>query len=43
MDLYAHIGPTLRRLLPWGEPSFDPATEMMRRLAEPTEPTEAEE
>jgi hypothetical protein len=23
----------VQRLVPWGEPTFDPATEMMQRLA----------
>jgi crotonobetainyl-CoA:carnitine CoA-transferase CaiB-like acyl-CoA transferase len=40
---YLHWLRKIQRLLPWGEPSFDPATEMMRRLAETTEPTEPPE
>jgi hypothetical protein len=40
---YLHWLRKIQRLLPWGEPSFDPATEMMRRLAETTEPPELPE
>jgi hypothetical protein len=30
---YLHWIRHVQRLVPWGEPTFDPATEMMRRLA----------
>jgi benzylsuccinate CoA-transferase BbsF subunit len=36
---YLHWLRKMQRLVPWGEPTFDPATEMMRRLAEREEPT----
>jgi crotonobetainyl-CoA:carnitine CoA-transferase CaiB-like acyl-CoA transferase len=34
---YLHWLRKIQRLVPWGSPSFDPATEMMRRLADTTE------
>ncbi len=37
---YLHWLRNVQRLVPWGTPTFDPATEMMRRLAEESEPQE---
>ena len=37
---YLHWLRKVQRLLPWGMPSFDPATEMMQRLADAAEPPE---
>lgn len=37
---YLHWLRKVQRLLPWGTPSFDPATEMMRRLADSGDQTE---
>jgi benzylsuccinate CoA-transferase BbsF subunit len=37
---YLHWLRKMQRLVPWGLPTFDPATEMMHKLAEATEPTE---
>jgi benzylsuccinate CoA-transferase BbsF subunit len=37
---YLHWLRNVQRLVPWGNPTFDPATEMMRRLAEASEPRE---
>jgi hypothetical protein len=35
---YVHWLRKVQRLVPWGTPTFDPATEMMQRLAAETEP-----
>jgi crotonobetainyl-CoA:carnitine CoA-transferase CaiB-like acyl-CoA transferase len=37
---YLHWLRKVQRLVPWGTPTFDPATEMMQRLAAETEPDE---
>ena len=35
---YLHWISKVQRLVPWGTPTFDPATEMMRKLEEPERP-----